>query len=388
VHVTRPDGLTGASPAALAAQRRLAESLGGSYHQGVGENVPAALLTFARAENATQLVLGVSRRGWLAALLTGPGVSMRTIRGSGDIDVHIVTHAQMGRGRGLPRARGGLPLRRRLAGYAVAAVLAPLLTVVLASFRSELNLTSDVLAFLAAVIGVAVVGGFIPAVLEAVAGSLLLNYYFSPPLHRFTISEANNAAALAVFVLVGLVVSSVVDDAARRSKQAARATAESELLVTTAGSVLRGQQALTAVLDRVRESFGMESVTVRHGRAAGPDPGRQPPGHGRRRAARGADRRPGRRPGRETGQPGRGHRRRDPAHPHRVAPADRPAPAPGQAAQPAPAAPGGVGARLRGRRGQPAAVRGPAAPQAGTGPGPAALADHRARHGLPVPARP
>ncbi len=99
VYVTRSDGLTGADPAALATQRRLTESLGGSYHQVVGENVPEALLTFARAENATQLVLGASRRGWLTSLLTGPGVSLRTIRDSGDIDVHIVTHSQMGRGR-------------------------------------------------------------------------------------------------------------------------------------------------------------------------------------------------------------------------------------------------------------------------------------------------
>src|SRR6202046_2458822 len=118
VHVTRSDGLTGADPAALAEQRRLVESLGGTYHQVVGDDIPEALLSFARAENATQLVLGVSRRNWLSALLTGPGVSNRTIRGSGDIDVHMVTHAQMGRGRGLPRATGGLPLRRRLAGYA------------------------------------------------------------------------------------------------------------------------------------------------------------------------------------------------------------------------------------------------------------------------------
>jgi two-component system sensor histidine kinase KdpD len=262
VHVTRSDGLTGADPAALATQRRLAESLGGTYHQVVGDNVPQALLTFARAENATQLVLGVSRRTWLSGLLTGPGVSTRTVRGSGDIDVHIVTHAQMGRGRGLPRAHGGLPLRRRLAGYALALVLAPLVTLFLASLRQQLNLTSDVLAFLVAVIAVAMVGGFVPAVVEAIAGSLLLNFYFTPPIHKFTISQANNALALGVFVAVGLVVSSVVDDAARRSKQAARATAESELLVTTAGSVLRGQQALAAVLDRVREAFGMESVTL------------------------------------------------------------------------------------------------------------------------------
>ena len=93
VYVTRSDGLTGSNPARLATQRRLTESLGGSYHQVVGDNVPEALLAFARAENATQLVLGASRRGWLTSLLTGPGVSTRTIRESGDIDVHIVTHS-------------------------------------------------------------------------------------------------------------------------------------------------------------------------------------------------------------------------------------------------------------------------------------------------------
>jgi two-component system sensor histidine kinase KdpD len=262
VHVTRSDGLTGADPAALAAQRRLVESLGGSYHQVVGDDIPQALLTFARAENATQLVLGASRRSWLSALFTGPGFGARTIRGSGDIDVHIVTHSHMGRGRGLPRAGGGLTLRRQLAGYALAAVLAPALTLVLASARGGLNLISDVLAYLVAVIVVALVGGFVPAVLLAVVSSLLLNFYFVPPIHEFTIAEANNALALGVFVVVALLVSSVVDRAARRTRQAARAGAESALLATTAGSVLRGQHAVEAVLDRVREAFGMDSVTL------------------------------------------------------------------------------------------------------------------------------
>ena len=262
VHVTRSDGLTGADPAALAGQRRLAESLDGTYHQVVGENVSQALLDFARAENATQLVLGASRRNWLSSLLTGPGVSLKTIRESGDIDVHIVTHSQMGRGRGLPRGRGGLPLRRRLLGYVLAVALPPLLTLLLAVSRSELNLSSDIIVFLAAVVAVAVAGGLIPAVLAAIIGSVLLNYYFTPPIHTFTIAEANNALALGIFIAVGLVVSSLVDSAARRSHQAARANAESELLVTTAGSVLRGEQALAAVLARVREAFGLEAVTL------------------------------------------------------------------------------------------------------------------------------
>ncbi len=263
VHVSTSDGLTGSDPAALATQRRLVESLGGSYHQVVGDNVADALLTFARAENATQLVLGVSRRSWLASLLTGPGVSMRTMRESGDIDVHMVTHSYVGRGRGLPTAaRGGLTRQRQLAGFGLAVVLMPLLTLVLANLRGDINLTSNVLVFLAGVIAVALVGGFIPALLAAVAGSLLLNYYFTPPLYKFTIAERNNVFALLIFVAVGLVVSSVVDTAAQRTKQASRAGAESALLATTAGSVLRGQRALSAVLDRVREAFAMDSVTL------------------------------------------------------------------------------------------------------------------------------
>src|ERR1700676_5198872 len=109
VHVTKSDGLTGANPANLARQRRLVESLGATYHQVVGDNISDTLLTFARAENATQLVLGASRRSWLLAMLTGPGIGARTIRDSGPIDVHIVTHSHAGSRWGLlPRYRGGI----------------------------------------------------------------------------------------------------------------------------------------------------------------------------------------------------------------------------------------------------------------------------------------
>ena len=263
LHVTKSDGLTGANPANLARQRQLVESLGGTYHQVVGDNISEALLTFAKAENATQLVLGASRRSWLLALLTGPGIGARTVRDSGAIDVHIVTHSHAGARWGiLPRRRGGITPRRQVAGYILGAVLAPLLTLGLTGDRSGLNVTSDVLVFLAAVIVVALVGGLWPALLTAIAASLLLNYYFIPPFHAFTISQANNALALVVFIAVGVVVSWVVDLAARRTKQAARSGAESELLRTTAGSVLRGQGSLDALLERTREAFGMRSASL------------------------------------------------------------------------------------------------------------------------------
>jgi len=262
VHVTRSDGLTGASPADLAAQRRLVETLGGTYHQIIGDDVATSLLEFARAENATQLVLGGSRRSRVSALVSGPGIGATTIRDAGDIDVHLVTHHQIGKGRGLPHLRGSLTLRRRLQGTALAVLLPPLLTFVLANGQQHLNLVSDVLLFLLVVVVVALVGGFFPAMLVAVGGSLLLNYYFVPPTHTFSIRETNNVLALGVFIVVAALVSSVVDLAARRTRQAARATAEAETLGTLAGSVLRGETALPALLERVREAFGLTSVTL------------------------------------------------------------------------------------------------------------------------------
>ena len=261
VHVTRSDGLTGASPARLAEHRRLVENLGGTYHQVIGDDVAEALLEFARAQNATQLVLGVSRRSaW--STLWGPGIGTTTIRHSGDIDVHLVSHHRAGKGRGLPELGGSLTRARRLQGTALAVVVPVLLTLVLARQRAHLNLASDMLLYLLVVVVVALVGGFLPAMLAAVGGSLLLNYYFAPPLYGLTIRDTNDALAIGVFVLVAALVSSLVDLAARRTRQAARATAETQLLGRLAGSVLRGEASLPALLEQVREGFGLASVSL------------------------------------------------------------------------------------------------------------------------------
>ena len=52
----------------------------------------------------------MSRRGRLAAALTGPGIGATVIRESGDIDVHIVTHDSAGGRFALPRIGGALTL--------------------------------------------------------------------------------------------------------------------------------------------------------------------------------------------------------------------------------------------------------------------------------------
>ena len=57
----------------------------------VANDVADGLLDFARGVNATQVLIGASRRGRISTLLR-PGVGETVIADSGDIDVHVVTH--------------------------------------------------------------------------------------------------------------------------------------------------------------------------------------------------------------------------------------------------------------------------------------------------------
>jgi two-component system sensor histidine kinase KdpD len=170
-------------------------------------------------------------------------------------------------------AGAAIGVRRRLAGVLLAAVLLPLLTVVLATARGHLNLADFVLVYLVAVVAITVIGGFWPAVLAAVAASLLLNWYFTVPIHTFTIAQPRELLALLLFVTVAVAVSSVVHLAARRALQAARAREEAASLLELAQTVLGGADSPAAVLEHLTRTHGgqaelQERVAGRWVRAA------------------------------------------------------------------------------------------------------------------------
>lgn len=160
VCISRSDGLTSASPKELAVQRTLVEDLGGTFHHVVGEDVPVAILDFARGVNATRIVLGVSRRkGW--QYVFGPGVGTTVARESGpDLDVHLITHDEAGKGRGLPVARGARLGRSRVVRGRLVGVAGPaLLTLLLTGVAPEVGLANDMLLFLTLTVAAALLGG-------------------------------------------------------------------------------------------------------------------------------------------------------------------------------------------------------------------------------------
>ncbi len=266
VHISSSDGLAGGSPQALIEQRALVESLGGSFHTVLGDDPAAALLDFARGVNATQIVLGSSRRkAW--QYIYGPGVGSTVARDSGDIDVHIVTHEHAAHGRGrIPiRKVTDLGRPRAIAGWLIGVAGPPLLALLLTHVHGP-GLPTDMLLFLSVTVCAALVGGLFPAIASALVGSTALNYYFTPPIHTLTISDSQNIVAVAIFTAVGISVATVVDVAARRTNEAARAQAEAQTLSALAGTVLRGAPTgdgvLTALLDQVRETFQVDSVAL------------------------------------------------------------------------------------------------------------------------------
>ncbi len=265
VHVLRGDGLAGASAGATVGLRRLADDVGATFHTVVGDGgagaVTTALLDFARGANATQLVLGTSRRSRLARLFD-PGIGARVVQESGPIDVHTVTHSSAGRVMRLPVLRGALPAARVTTGW-VLAVLAPALATLLGvALRDVIGLSTDVVLFFLAAVVVAVVGGLGPALLAVLVGGFALNFFLTPPLYSLTIAQTENAITVVAMLAVAVLVALVVDRAARRAEQAARSGAEAALLASFARTVLTRTDPLPRLLEKVREAFALDGVAL------------------------------------------------------------------------------------------------------------------------------
>ena len=90
VHAARPGRPAAAAVPCSPPSASWPSRLGGTYHQLADQDIPAALLAFAHAHNATQLVLGATPRTWLAALRP-TSIRSQVIRRGGGLDVHIVT---------------------------------------------------------------------------------------------------------------------------------------------------------------------------------------------------------------------------------------------------------------------------------------------------------
>jgi two-component system, OmpR family, sensor histidine kinase KdpD len=260
VHVIPEDGLS--PSAALDSNRVLVASLGGSFQEVVGRAVPEALLDVARAENATQVVIGASSGSRWRHLVRGSVVA-QVIRDSGPIDVHVISQARQEAHQPLRSGKPPtLPRTRRTGGAAIAAAGLVLLTALISISPASVGLSGILLLYLTLVVVVAAVGGWWPAITSAIVASFCINYFFTPPVHTLTISEAKNILALVVFVAVAVIVSWLVDRAERLRAAAQRGGAEAEALARLAGGLVSNPDPLEDLVDQLRTTFALDAVSV------------------------------------------------------------------------------------------------------------------------------
>ncbi|AKK01927.1 osmosensitive K+ channel histidine kinase [Corynebacterium epidermidicanis] len=263
VHVISGDSFTTGNTATLARLQELAEDVGAKLHQVTGDTVPEALLNFARAANATQLVLGATPRRRYARLL-GESVAEAVLRNSGKIDCHMVNLPLKSRSR--VRALFQLPSTGWL-GIAwrwLSALVAPALLTVLLEWWGAQDLGTGTIAafYFALILAMSLVAGLGPALLTAVVSGLVVNWYFTPPLHTFNISEPANAVVLVVMVATAFAVGILVQRAQQERLRAAGAARDAELLTIFSRAAL-GEEPVERLLAKVAEAFGCSSAAVR-----------------------------------------------------------------------------------------------------------------------------
>jgi two-component system, OmpR family, sensor histidine kinase KdpD len=123
---------------------------------------------------------------------------------------------------------------------------------------------------------VALAGGLHPGLFAAVAGFLLLTCCFTPPLHRLAIAERESLLALVAYLVAATAVSTVVDLESRRIGRRRGLPRDAEVLFPLAGNVIRGEHALATLLERLRQTFALTSVTLLERAPEAPlEPGRQ-----------------------------------------------------------------------------------------------------------------
>ena len=266
VHVASADGLSSTAGTHLERHRSLLVELGGTYREVVGDEVATALASFAAAEQATQVVMGSTRRTRWSEIVRG-SLANDLQRSLSGVDVHIIatevdSSADVNAVRSRARSFSAVPRRRELIGWLLCLLVLPLVTWLLVSSSHHLNLSSDLLILLAVVMVIAAIGGIRPGVFASIAGSLMANWYLTPPVHTLTITDTDNVIALGVFVTMAIGVSLLVDRTARESREARRARADATALARSTGSIIASADPLPDLVDQLRTLFHLDAVSV------------------------------------------------------------------------------------------------------------------------------
>lgn len=212
---------------------RLAEALGGEAVTipGTDRRVANAVISYAREQNITQIIVGKSSRSKWVEMVFG-SVVRDLIRQSGNISIHVISSDEFIDEPSLKKktrtAEGLEPFNPRPYFMAIIAVMTAL------GLAEAIQLWFEIknidLVFIAAVVGVALRYGLFPSLVASFAASLCYGLFFLQPISSFTISDPTNVAAFLLFVVTAVVMSNAVSKARTQATVATNRARTTELL--------------------------------------------------------------------------------------------------------------------------------------------------------------
>ncbi len=220
VETERHAGLSDAEHTCLAETMRLATQLGAEVATVPGRSVVEEVVAFARARNATRVVVGKSRRSRWFELTHGSVVDELVRSGSG-LAVEVA-----------PSAEGPVPVQpidwlmgapRHIGPYFEGVITTALATAAGKLIDQLINVPNVSLVFVVPVLIAAARHGLVPSLWVAGLSVLCFNFFFLAPLYEFTISDPANIVALVLFMFVAIVASAL---AARTRAQTVSARRE------------------------------------------------------------------------------------------------------------------------------------------------------------------
>ena len=204
---------------------RLAESLGAETVQLSGNDVADALLIFARERNVSKIVVGKPVKARWRERLFGSVVD-DIVRGSGDIDVYVITGEQSASSK-TKAARDLSSTRIAWPRYLGALGITALCTGVAWAMHGRFAPSNLTMIYLVGVVLAATTLGRGPSVVASIGGVLAFDFFFVPPYLTFAVSDVEYLLTFAVLLGTGLIVSNLtsrVQNAAQSAREREKRT--------------------------------------------------------------------------------------------------------------------------------------------------------------------
>ena len=225
---------------------RLAERMGGKTEIVQGHKASEDILTYARENAITKIIVGKARRARWREIISGT-LADELIRGSGDIDVYVVTGDVQDK---KALTTSFWKTRTHWPNYIASPIVTTLFTVVMLPLRSFIEPVNLVMIFLIGIVTVALRFGRGPSLLATLLAALSFNFFFIPPYEMFKIADQQHIITFAVLLITGIIIGTQTARlrqqaiySRRREKNTATLFAMSRELTASRGKVMLAQVA-------------------------------------------------------------------------------------------------------------------------------------------------